>query len=174
MAVTSQELRNGEPIPQAAPQGRSPAFAAAVMLLLFGVPLWLVGARYTFDGWMTALNMLLAWLRLPLWVPSMDWRLYFVIVIALGVLYSRVEVRMFGTARRGRALAMPGFLWALWVLVLLSDVGSTFLGVITPAPDSWPITRWVAATWPAAGTWSVVLTFLPEWLIIGAMQLLRR
>jgi hypothetical protein len=176
-APTQRRQDADEPIEQQkAPPRRTGAFwrlAACGLLFLFGAPLWLAGARYTLDGWLTGANFLAGWLHTPWRVPALEWRVYLGLVIGLGLAYSAVEVALYTTARARRLGRVPTVLWALWLLVLLTDIGSTFLGVITPEPGAPPLATWAAQTWVVAGIWSTVLTFGPEWFIIGGTKLLR-
>jgi hypothetical protein len=152
---------------------RRPALAAGSVLLLFGVPLWLAGARYTFDGWLSGLALFADWLGVPINMPALDWRIYLVLVVTLGLLYSRIEIAAWRAASGRRLARVPSIYWALWFLVLVTDLGSTYLGVITSRTGAWPIMVWVAQTWIVAGLWTGVLTFAPEWLILGGIKLLR-
>ena len=43
---------------------------AGLMMILFGLPLWALGAKYTLDGEVIGINMLAAFLELPARVPA--------------------------------------------------------------------------------------------------------
>lgn len=182
MAVRTQDMTNGQPQgrptereeKQAPPPRRSDAlWPAGLLMLAFGAPLWLWGAKYSLDGWIIGLNMLLENIlhvaaRIP--QPSGWWML---IIIPLGILYSFVEVKV-----RPRWGASWQVLIAMIVLFLLAhgtDLGSTFAGVTAaPAPNAWPLTRWVATNFYAASVWAVILTYLPEVLILVGMSFIVR
>ena len=85
------------------------------------------------------------------------------------MVYSRVEL----LALRSTVQRMPTF-WISWVLIFLTDVGSTFFGVVSPAPDAAPVFHQLAVLWPLAIVWALVLTLLPEYLILGAIRLFKR
>jgi hypothetical protein len=162
-----------EKAPAARPLGRHELAAFGVMACAFGLPLWFVGARYSRDGWIWGVNLFSEWMGWPMraQVPVYPKDVFLLLVI--GVLYSLIERAWFFYRRvRGRFTLLLLFV-AIYVLVNATDVGSTLLGVLTPADDAWPITHWLAATLPAAGAWSLVLTYLPEVLIIGGIRLIR-
>lgn len=169
--VRSAPMVDGRPVVQK--QSGAWRLFACVLSLLFGIPLWLVGARYTFDGWLTGVNFMASWLRTPWRVPPMDWKVYLGLVIALGLAYSFVEVALYSTSKARKLGRVPTVLWILWLLVLLTDIGSTFLGVIVPEAGATPLALWAARSWFVTGLWSAVLTFIPEWLILGGGKLLR-
>lgn len=174
--IRSEPLRGvgqEEAQPKRAESTRQPAIAAGLAALLFGIPLWLAGARYTLDGWLAGVSLFAAWLGVPLRMPALDWRVYLASAVALGLLYSRIEVAAWRAASGRRLSHVPSVYWALWFLVLLTDLGSTYLGVVTLRPGMWPIMVWVAQTWIASAIWTAVLTFAPEWLVIGGIKLLK-
>jgi hypothetical protein len=164
--VRSVPLDNGAH-PQRSPLGPS-GWAIAAALFIFGAIGWLMGARYTLEGWIVGLNIFVSWLGLPLTVPRVaGW--FVLLCVPAGFIYSRVEV----AAWQARYRKVAHF-WVAWLLIVASDVGSTFLGVRYPPESAAPLALQVAAVPGIAFAWSVVLTFLPEWLMMGAVKLLRR
>lgn len=153
--------------PQAKPQGS--LYALAIVLLVFGGIGWLAGGKYTVEGWVVALNMFARWIGVEqqLSIPR-GWWLVGAVAIS-GVIYSKVEL----LAWRNTVQRMPAF-WIGWLLIVLTDVGSTLLGVINPAPDAAPIFHQLATMVPAALVWALVLTAAPEYLILGGIKLFRR
>lgn len=142
-----------------------------VALAIFGGTLWLIGARYTLDGWVWGVNLLLSWLSLPVSIPRpVSW--FVLLALPLGVLYSAVETGIW--YRRSAAAIRSPLFWLAWLAIVGTDVFSTWLGVRVVQPDSWLLTQQVAANGWAALVWALVLTFLPEWAILGARFFLRR
>ncbi len=180
MSVRTEELKDSAPASQTAsrptekPQEQaSPrSWPAAIALAIVGGLLWLAGAKYTLLGWVTGLNWFLGWLGLPARVPAPA-GYYMLIMIPAGLLYSLVEVKR-PWKQRNKSGERAALYWAIWMLLVASDIGTTFAGVTTPEPNAWAISRQLAAIWPLAGAWAAVLTFVPEWLIAGAHKLLRR
>jgi len=86
--------------------------------------------------------------------------------------YSRVETRIWHQ-RAGSLMRAPLF-WIGWVIIVGTDVGSTYLGVRTPPADAWPITLQIASSAGVSFVVSLVLTFIPEWMLIGAVRFLKR
>ncbi len=167
-AVRSEPLTNGKPVQrQAKPQAS--LYALAVVLFIFGGIGWIAGGKYTVEGWVVALNMFARWIGIgqQLTVPR-GWWLVGAVVVS-GFLYSKVEL----LALRNTVQRMPAF-WISWLLIFVTDVGSTFFGVISPAPDAAPLFHQLATMAPVAFVWSLVLTLLPEYLILGGIKLFKR
>lgn len=167
-SVRSEPLANGKPIARKG-KTRGGLSALAIVLFVFGALGWLAGGKYTVEGWVVALNMFGRWIGLaaqldvPRGVPLI------VAVLLSGVVYSRVEL----LALRNTVQRMPSF-WIAWLLIFLTDVGSTFFGIISPAPDAAPILRQLAIMPYFAFLWALVLTLLPEYLILSSIRLLKR
>jgi hypothetical protein len=145
-----------------------PVFASA-LALTFGLVFWLVGARYTLDGWVVGLNTLLGFLQLPVRIPlPTGW--WILLCVPLGMAYSWVEFK----ARPGRPGRPTWRTWMvgmlLWMIVIATDVGSTYLGIQNPGLRPWPVSVWLVATPWAGGLWALILTFWPELLIIFAVR----
>ena len=185
MTVRSKDLVDGKVVEgKGEPRERvqtlsTPRVAAGVLLLAFGLPLWLGGARYTFDGWPIGINLFLAWIGIPLALPIPPippdyWYIRLIGMIVLGYLYSRVETRPPRDRFTRKRAAVVIMLWFAVALAITTDVGSTFIGVRNPAPAAWPLTRWIAGEIRAASVWSVFLTFVPDWMIIIGWRLLFR
>lgn len=153
--------------PQRKPQ--TSLYALAIVLLVFGGIGWIAGGKYTVEGWVIALNMFARWIGIEqqLSIPR-GWWLVGAVVVS-GVIYSRVEL----LALRNTVQRMPTF-WISWVLIFLTDVGSTFFGVVNPAPDAAPVFYQIATLWPLAVAWALILTLMPEYLILGAIRLFKR
>jgi hypothetical protein len=109
--------KKAQPHPQASATPAAPAAPAApwvswefgVALLLFGVPMWIAGARFTFDGARIGLNYLLARMTIPAQIPALDWRVMIAVILLIGWVCSRVEVHAFPIRRaRGRLLFSGG------------------------------------------------------------------
>jgi hypothetical protein len=194
MTVRSQELVDGQiakgkaqqhreepPPPERVQTISSPRIAAGLMLITFGLPLWLGGAQYTFDGWPIGLNCVLAWLHLPgsIRIPILPlsdrlWYVRLIGMIVLGLIYSRIETRRPVERLRRKRVATFLLLWFIFGVAIFTDAGSTFVGVRSPAPDAWDITKWIAREIYAAAAWAIFLTFVPDWMLIVGWRLLFR
>jgi hypothetical protein len=192
MTVRSQELVDGQiakgkaqehkeepPPPERVQTISSPRIAAGLMLITFGLPLWLGGAQYTFDGWPIGLNYALAWLHLPASIripipplPDRLWYVRLISMIVLGLIYSRIETRPPVERLRRKRVAVFLLLWFIFIIAIVTDAGSTFFGVQNPAPDAWDITKWIASNLYPAIAWAVFLTFVPDWMLIVGWRLL--
>lgn len=145
-----------------------PLWALGVVAIILGAILWLIGARYTLEGWVNALNIGLELTRLPARIPTpTGW--WWALALPLGIVYSVAEVAIpFGPPRSWNALPA----WILMIIALGvvhgSDVGSTLLGYTTPGPNPWPMHAWALTSglW-ALFAWSVILTYLPERLMLS-------
>jgi hypothetical protein len=118
------------------------------------------------------LNLFFAWLGLPITIPApTGW--WVLAMVPIGLIYSLVEMQIWKAhKRRGQALA----LFAIgWFLIVVTDVGTTYLGLRTPPPaDAWPITQTIAESAALAFVWAAILTFVSDWLIIGGVELIKR
>jgi hypothetical protein len=144
-----------------------------IVAIVLGVLLWLIGARYTLEGIVYALNLGLEFTRLPARVPTPSgW--WWALALPLGLVYSVAEVMIpFGPPRSWQHVPQ----WALMLIALGvvhgSDVGSTFLGYLAPTANPWPMHTWAAATlWPLF-LWGIALTYLPERLILSGIGWIR-
>jgi len=143
-----------------------------VLLALFGLLLWVAGCRYTLLGWHAALNWFFAWLGLSDQLPPIIGRGVF-LALPLGLLYSLVELRR-PWSYRVRERESLALYWIVWILIVVSDVGTTFLGVTTPGENASTLAQQIAASVGASALWALVLTFIPEWFMIGGTKLIRR
>ena len=177
--VRQQPLKDGAPVAGGgghallAGAGRSaPWRAAGLVALSGGAVFWLTGARYTTLGGRRALMLLADVFGVALNLPlPVGWALLGLTVL-VGALVSLTE---FGARPRrsffSASLVSGLVLLLIWLLVIAADIASTYIGVTAlTGADSWPLTRWLASTVWAAGTWSAFLTFVPELLIIGGIR----
>lgn len=167
--VRSEPLDNGQRTPARRERATGGLVALAIVLLVFGGIGWIAGGKYTVEGWVIALNMFARWLGIGQAIPLPRGWLLVGCVVTISLVYSRVEL----LAWRKQAQRMPAF-WLAWALIVLTDVGSTLLGVLNPAADAAPVFHQLAARAPLAIVWSLVLTVTPEYLILGGIKLIRR
>lgn len=168
--VRSEPLSDGKPIARA-PRSAGIRMGGAVLIVV-GALLWLAGCRYTLMGWHTGVNWFLAWMGLSEQLPPIIGRGVF-LALPIGLMYSLVELRRPWTYRAKERDAVALY-WIVWGLIVVSDVGSTFLGVRTPGADASMLALQVAASAPVASAWALILTFTPEWFIVGGTKLLWR
>lgn len=158
------------PYPIVKPPARSGIGApAGLLMILFGLPLWALGAKYTLDGAVIGINMLAAFLELPARVPAPTgwWNL---LLIPVGLLFSYVESNV-----RPNLLGGPAQLLALLILLMLThgiDIYTTYLGIASLAAQSTGIGQFLNLFWWSPYVAAVVLTYLPELLIRGGWSLL--
>lgn len=173
MTVKSVDLKDGQPV------GRQYTAinwglkwrATGAFAFLLGVPLWLVGARFTTLGAPGMIALTFSLFRISVHIPLPDgWTLFYLTII-VGAVISAAE---FGCRPRrsffAQSLLMGAVLFLVWSIANAGDLGSTFIGVTTPHADSWPITIWVAETTWAAIAVTIFLTYLPELLMIAGIR----
>jgi hypothetical protein len=130
---------------------------------------WLVGGRWTIDGLPLLLNEVFAFFRVPIALaPIRAWQWY-VALCWLPFIISFVEHRYAPWRRLAWSVIMV-WVVVVWLVASGVDLGSTWLAMIHPPPDAYPLTRQVAAIKPLAFVWSVATTFAPE---IGIAMLWR-
>ena len=164
--------------PKAAPKRRA-TWALGLTLIAFGGIGWIFGGSFTLDGWISWMNSVLAIVRLPLAIPQAQglWRLLF---IPLAFVYSRVETRHRPVWRdaQGRWHFETPIFWVGFLLITLTDIGSTAVGLQATDPAAWgvlaPTVSWIVASGGRVGSVATILTFAPEWLILSGMWLLKR
>lgn len=177
VSVRSEPLVNGKAV--ARPPRKGGTWALALALIAFGAIGWIFGGMFTFDGWITWVNGAFSIVRLPVIIPPASgwWRFLFV---PLAIAYSRVEVkhRPVWRDKAGKIhIEAPSF-WAGFILITLTDIGSTAVGIQHTDPAQWgalePLVLWTLRSGLSVGAVSTILTFAPEWLILSGVWLLRR
>jgi len=177
MAVTSHEIKAKDataPTAPTAPMTRgttSPIWPLGIVAILVGAILWPLGARYSLEGWIYTLNLLLSLIHLPVSIPMpVGW--WWLLFIPLGSLYSIVETRVrFGPPTSSSHLPSWGLAIILLLFVHGSDIGSTFAGYLYPAQDAWAIHTWASGDgrWMLV-LWAIVLTYLPERAVMQGLR----
>jgi hypothetical protein len=142
-----------------------------IIALIVGSALWVLGARYTLEGLITVGNLLLELIGIPARLPRPSgW--YWLLAAVPGLLYSLVEV-WFRPGPAPRWASVPNWLISLLLVALIhaSDVGSTFAGYLFPPAGAWALHTWAATDgrW-LLFIWAIILTYLPERLIILGLQ----
>lgn len=156
-----------------------------VFALIFGGIPWLEGARTTRDGWVIALNWVLDRLALPFALPAATawtWWLSIGAMVALGLGYSIVELR-FGPVRlpSNANLFKPAAwhinrswqVWMVWLIIIITDVGTMYLGARQARLDDPAILQQIAASGRAAAIYAMIITFVPDRLVRWGWQRLR-
>lgn len=158
------------PYPIVEPPARAGIGApAGILMLLFGLPLWALGAKYTLDGAVIGINMLAMFLELPARIPAPTgwWNL---LLIPVGLLFSYVE-----SSVRLNLFGGPAQLFALIVLLVFThgiDIYTTYLGISSLTAQSSGIGQFLNLFWWSPYLAAMVLTYLPELLIRGGWSLL--
>lgn len=175
--VRSEPLANGKTVTRG--PRTSGTWALALALLAFGFIGWVLGGMFTFDGWITWVNGLFTIVRLPLAIPPAA-GLFRLLFIPLAIAYSRVEVkhRPVWHDKQGVFHFESPLFWVGFVLITLTDIGSTAVGVQSMNPAEWgalqPLVVWVLQAGWRIGSVATLLTFAPEYLIMGGILLLKR
>jgi hypothetical protein len=179
--------------PSAAHPVESPRMAAPVaprsrvlglFAILFGAPLWLEAARFTRDGWILFVNWTCARFGVPWQVPALHWLVSLAALLIIGLCYSHVELvkqpivpprnwrkdfldwSKWRFERRWEA-------WVVWVLLVVSDIGTTYAGAREPDPSGLAVLRDIARAGTALAVYAILMTFLPDRLIRFGWRALR-
>jgi hypothetical protein len=180
-APAAEQPRHSSPVRSAAlvPTTTKPSRALGLFALALAAPLWLEGARTTRDGWIVVINWLFARFHIPLIIqPATAWAWYVALgaLIGLGLLYSRIELQ--APVRWPRNLRRDFFtwslwsvnrswqMWAVWLVLVISDVGTMYLGARFPDAGAAPIFVQIAAVTQLAAAYAIIVTFAPERLAI--------
>lgn len=182
--MTTDQQAATKPLPAAIPIGD--ARLRGVFALAIAVPMWLEGARTTRDGWVLVINAILERFDVPVVIPpaaNWAWWAALGVLVGMGYAYSRVEVAL--PFRPPRELRRDFFkvglwrfdrtweIWIVWLVLVVSDVATTYVGVRSPAPDAATIFQQLAQFGPIAALYALVLTFVPERLAIYGWRRLR-
>lgn len=144
--------------------------------LAIGVPLWLEGARTTRDGWVLFLNWVGARLGIPQTIPSSalwPWWLAISALALLGVAYSHIEVKQVPLRIFPWHVTRVWQVWVVWVVFIVSDVGTMYLGARSPRETDPAILHQIAGAVLSASVYAILITFVPERLVIFGWRKLR-
>lgn len=143
---------------------------ASIGMLLIAAILWFLGASASLDGWILGLNLFFdQGIRVGLVLPNITgpWRI--AAIMAIGLPFSAIEIWL----RPWRKHFIATLL--LLVIVHATDVGSTLASVII-IPDgvqASALQTWAAAWVAPAVGYSIILTYVPEKMIIAALAIIR-
>ena len=138
---------------------RVPAFLLGMSLLLIW---WSFGAKYTIDGLPLLVNLFAGWFHIPAHLAPVTDGIWYLRLAWLPILISFVE-RQYQPWRRRDILSRKAYwLPLIWLAVIGVDFGSTYLAILSPAADAWPLTITIATVVPLAVGWSLLTTFGPE------------
>lgn len=160
----------------AVPARPSSSRIVGLFALLFGIPLWLEAARFTRDGWILFIDWLCARFSIPWHVPPLDWRMAIALIAILGFGYSYVEM-VKQPARLPRQWRKELFhikawrferrweAWIVWVVLITSDIGTTYAGAKQPDLSGLAVMRDVIASGGLLAAYAIILTFIPDRLV---------
>lgn len=166
------QVRN-EPI---APPRTGSSRVVGLFALLFGIPLWLEAARFTRDGWILFIDWVCARFAIPWHVPPLHWGVALSLIAILGFGYSYVEMakqpvrlprnwrkdwldfKAWKFERRWEA-------WIVWIVLIASDIGTTYAGAKNPDPSGLAIMRDIVAAGGLLAAYAIILTFIPDRLV---------
>lgn len=142
--------------------------------LIIGCILWPIGARYSIDGLFWLVNAILGFLRVPLALVTPPHYAFYCLLAPLPYICSRVEWKppLYRSGDQWRVAAAN--VVVTWLIIAGYDLGTTYLGVGTPAPGSSAVSGEIAASTFVAVVLSVILTFGPEWLIRSSWRQLTK
>lgn len=159
----------------AQPQGGArPGLLIGVFAFLFGAIPWLEGARTTRDGWVIALNWILDRLHIPAQIPASTlwpWWGAVCALFVLGIGYSVVELRFAPMRIPASSQILNANAWRInhswqawivWLVIIITDVGTMYLGARQARPDDPAILRQIAESGQAAAIYAIIITFVPD------------
>jgi hypothetical protein len=181
-ALEEQAAPAAKAAPVAAPtktKATTPSGGAGLLglgALAIGIPLWLEGARTTRDGWVLFLNWVLDRLGAPYTIPSSalwPWWAAIGALALLGVAYSHIEVKQVPLRIFPWRASRTWQVWVVWVVFIVSDVGTMYLGARSPRPNDPAILHQIAGAVLSAAVYAILITFVPERLVIFGWRKLR-
>lgn len=139
----------------------------AIVAMGIGIGVWVIGARYTCDGIIWLINWLLAFVAAPTINGPLSWQVY-LIMSPIPIIFSLIE---FGEGSR--------FIKSVWgvrvttIIVGLTDVVTTFFGLLAMPVQSSPAAEWFVATKPLVTIVAIILTVGPEWMMKWGWKTIR-
>lgn len=169
-AIQSRPLDNGRTTQEAVVTSAR-RWPLGIVLLTFGLLWWLPAARTTVDGWVLIVNTVGGFFSIPGVLARLTGWPLFIAAIVVGLIYSRVETHELPVRRiRGILTFGAPMVWVGWLFLAATDVGSTFLGVMSPPPGAWLVHTQVANTPWLAFVIALLSTFAPDWVIIAGLR----
>lgn len=158
------------PMPRSQASGAGRVMGA--LAFLFGGVAWLEGARFTRDGWIQFVNGLCYRLYIPWQVPELPWWAMMGLMFGIALAYSHVELNKLPIS------IPPGFrnlmrfrlwtvewdwrVWAVVLVIIFSDVATTFVGAKNHDPNDIQILVQFARNNAQLAAYAFAITFLPD------------
>jgi hypothetical protein len=154
----------------------NPSRLVGLFAMLFGIPLWLEAARFTRDGWILFINWLCQRFSIPWHIGALDWRVAIGLIVLLGFAYSYVEMvkqpvrmprnwRQDGLNFKAWKFERRWEAWVVWVVLIASDIGTTYAGAKNPDPSGLALMRDIIASGGLLAAYAIILTFIPDRLV---------
>lgn len=192
MSVRSEPTYNGRTLAEeralrieqeaaaAARARRNDARLLGGVLVVFGLLWWLPVARTTVDGWVIGLNVLAEFFKLPGQITRPTGWLLLGLAVVVGFVYSRVEIHnspvKYGWSKRKNkniVVLAPLMAWVGWLFLAVTDVGSTYVGIISPPQDAWAIHDQLAGIPWLAFALALLSTYAPDLITFAGWRLVR-
>jgi hypothetical protein len=152
------------------------------LALLFAIPAWLEGARFTRDGWIAFIDGLLGRLGIPYQIPSLPWWVGLVLMVVLGKIYGHIEMDRWPIRRPQGWSNFFNFalwhverweVWVVFLIVILSDVGTTYIGARNNDPNDIQFLVQLAQNGTQLAIYAILVTFVPDRLARWGWRKLR-
>lgn len=171
--VRSEPLINGRTGAEIGQPARPGNKVFALIVLFLGLILWVPAARWTIDGWIAWLNGMAGWLGIAEPLPRLSGWTLLIGAAVVGGLYSLVEIYWQPAQRKGgRLVFAEPLIWVVWFLITATDVYTTYLGFLLP-PENAQLWQESAQNPNVAALVSILLTFIPNWMILRGLKRLR-
>lgn len=185
MAVRTSDYKNGQEVRAQTLGGCfymiAGRLSAGLLLLAFGLSLWVPAARFTADGWVAWINGIAAWFGGAPLIPRLSGGVLVIVAGVVGVIYSvteiiwqpvQVKLTTHEGKRQARWIVFPLAIWVLWFLSTATDIGTTYAGLLLPPADAAQAWKDLAKNQDACALLAIVLTFGPNWLILAGIHML--
>lgn len=174
MAVRSEELINGRTKEEARAGVRPGNKVYGLIVLFLGIILWVPAARWTIDGWIAWINGMAGWLGIVEPLPRLTGWPLLIGAAVVGGLYSLVEIYWQPVQRKsGKLIYAEPLIWVVWFMITASDVYTTYLGFLLPPETAGQLWQESAQNANVAALVSILLTFIPNWMILRGLKRLR-
>lgn len=150
----------------------TPLWPVAVFAASLGLLLWLLGASSSLDGWYGAIMVVTSRTGIPSSIlePTGVWRL---LMIPIGIIYTYAEMCVPFVAPHRKTFSAWIITMTVLMMIHATDVASTLYALMyQPSGPRWAVHVWaVNSSWPVL-VWSIVLTYLPERLLLISWRII--
>lgn len=146
--------------------------AIKIAALCIIIPVWLADGKYSLDGIVSLSGVFRSWVGIPAVVIDPAWGqwAYLIGIVLTAMIFTRIEISQWGLVKQQRWRVVGAGVLLVWAIANAIDLGTTWLGVTDTHDDMLAIQYWIATNPPASIAWSILVTYLPEFLFVAIFR----